>query len=257
MSHPILSCLLACSFLSSGCHGRYLREVRPSPPVKRSSGEAMISDGLRSSVTNSVASANEMKETASIEEVIHLTAHDLVLFTVTFKQGKVTFTEGAGGESPTLVIPVTERVMGFLETSLADKALSHDELHNIAFRVVAPCLKRILEQEYFFRGPALRYAFDNFFQLEIKAPEGWTYHGIPLRIGATVVNVDGYFHVMDGLEGDPDTRLEVSVDEAIELYRRMVYMPPTFGDDEAANKANIKAVRELIASNLAYERSWH
>ena len=97
---------------------------------------------------------------------------------------------------------------------------------------------------------------DNYLQFVIKNPEGFTYHGSDVTMSATVVNVDGMFLVVQGLIGDPDIRLELTLDQAIELYRYIAY--DALKEQSIGEKLILsKKYSTLVNDCIVYEREWH
>ena len=87
-----------------------------------------------------------------------------------------------------------------------------------------PCLRRI-HNMFYFTDPGNKQSFgvDDFMHFAVKNPGGLTYHGERVVVGATVLNVDGFFFHSPGLTGDPDVRYEFTIPEALSLYRLLVY----------------------------------
>ena len=76
-------------------------------------------------------------------------------------------------------------------------------------------------------------------------------------VGATVLNVDGFFFHSPGLTGDPDVRYEFTIPEALSLYRLLVYE----AERERRNPLQLlrigQEVRKRLDRAITYTRSWH
>ena len=90
----------------------------------------------------------------------------------------------------------------------------------------------------------------------IKNPEGFNYHGKEVTMSGTVVNVDGMFLVVEGLVGDPDIRLELTLDQAIELYEYIAY--DAIKEQSLSEKMSLfTKYSDLVNGCIVYERGWH
>ena len=139
---------------------------------------------------------------------------------------------------------------------LEDYKLDAQEKFNICHIVFMPCLNRMYSMSYLFETSMYKNRLDDYLQFKIKNNDGYSYHGKWVEISGTVVNVDGMFITMPGLVGDPDIRLELTLDQAIELYKYVVY--EAVKDQSASEKIKLfKKYAKLIDASKVYERSWH
>ena len=119
-----------------------------------------------------------------------------------------------------------------------------------------PCLNRMYSMPYLYETSMYKGRLDNYLQFKIKNTEGYTYHGQKVEISGTVVNVDGMFITIPGLVGDPDLRLELTLDQAIELYKYVVY--DAVKEQSKVEKMKLfKKYNNLVNECKVYERSWH
>ncbi len=109
---------------------------------------------------------------------------------------------------------------------------------------------------YLYNTKLFHGKLDNYLQFVIRNPDGFTYHGQEVSLSATIVNVDGMFLIFPNLIGDPDIRLELSLEQAMQLYKYIVY--------EAVEAKTIKEKIDLfkkyskiVEECTVYERSWH
>ncbi len=193
----------------------------------------------------------------NINENIYLIVDNKVAFTVILKGKDISIERGIiKGISPTLFIPFTPSIAQNLVDVLEDYKLDAQEKFNICHIVFMACLNRMYSMPYLYETSMYKNRLDNYLQFKIKNNEGYTYHGKWVEISGTVVNVDGMFITMPGLVGDPDIRLELTLDQAIELYKYVVY--EAVKDQSASEKIKLfKKYAKLIDASKVYERSWH
>jgi hypothetical protein len=194
---------------------------------------------------------------SSINECIYLIVGNKVAFTVKLEGKNISIERGImKGVSPTLFIPFTPAIAQHLVDVLEDYKLDSAEKFNICYVVFMPCLNRMYSMPYLYETSLYKGRLDNFLQFKIKNTEGYSYHGKWVEISGTVVNVDGMFITMPGLIGDPDIRLELTLDQAIELYKYVVY--DAVKQQSASDKLKLfKKYAKLINECKVYERSWH
>jgi len=196
---------------------------------------------------------------AGIDEVIHLTTEGRVVFTVIVDQGKATVRGGAAaGVVATLTVPWTGQLTANLATILADGKLAPDEIFNISYVLFIPCLRRIHQMFYFMEpGDKASFQVDNFMQFRLSNPQGFTYHGTKVDVAATVLNVDGFFVYLEGLVGDPDVRYEVSLADALKLYRMLVYDAERARGSMWDLRKLGKSTQDILQRSITYQRQWH
>ena len=210
--------------LLAGCgSSRYVSTIRGTPaallPIH--SGDLSEADAL---LEQARAPAEAAGLLAGISEVIALVLDGQLAYTVTLADGRARISKGATATPPTLVVPVTLVRLRNLRAALADSKLDEQEIFNFAYVLFVPCLERIHNMFYFIEpGDKRSFGVDDFMHFALKNPQGLTYHGQKVVVGATVLNVDGYFIHLPGLTGDPDVRYEFTVPEALSLYRLLVY----------------------------------
>lgn len=194
-----------------------------------------------------------------IQETIHLTIDDRVIYTVTVREGRAAVARGATpGIAPTLTVAVTPDALRNLRAAVADGKLEPAELFNVAHVLLVPCLRRIHAMFYFTEpGDKSRLLVDDHMQFVITNPSGFTYHGQKVDLAATVLNVDGYFFYLRGLIGDPDVRYQLTFDDALALYRILVYD----AESQRGHLLELKKLGEkteaILKRSVIYERSWH
>lgn len=193
----------------------------------------------------------------NIDECIYLIVDDKVAFTVVMDGKDIKVGRGImPGVTPTLFIPFTPSIGKNLVEILSDYKLDSQEKFNICYVVFMPCLNRMYAMPYLYETSMFNRRLDDYLQFAIRNPDRYTYHGKEVEISGTVVNVDGMFITMPGLVGDPDIRLELTLDQAIELYRYVVY--DAVKKQSASEKIKLfKKYAALINASKVYERKWH
>lgn len=125
---------------------------------------------------------------------------------------------------PTLVVPVTEQNILNLVEVLSDGKLDYQEQYRIYYVLAIPALKALYNT-----GPLYTpwdktmMKFDDLVHIEIPPKEPVFLGGRPISIQATAVNVDGQWLVFSGLQGDPDFKISLTLEQATKLYVAGVY----------------------------------
>ncbi len=251
--------LSAVAALAAACsRERYVSKVRPEtgPPLASYEGETTELDALLDE-TKLDAEAGGLL--AGMDESIAIVLDGQVAYTVVIKDGKATIRKGlTSGSAPTLTVPVVREALRNLREAVADRKLDDAEIFNVAYVLFIPCLKRIHGMFYFTEsGDTSALKVDNFMHFRLKNPSGFTYHGEKVDIAATVLNVDGFFFYQPKLVGDPDVRYEFSIDEALELYRLLVYEAERARNDNLALVELGRRVEPMLERAQTYKRSWH
>jgi len=246
-----LVCLTACA------SSRFVRTIRPAPPAEMAvnTGDLREAEELLESARRAAEAGGLLQ---GMSEVIALVVDRQLAFTVTLGDGRATIRKGAAPVPPTLVVPVTLEQLRNLRAALSDGKLDDQEVFNVSYVLFVPCLQRIHSMFYFTDpGDKRSFGVDDFMHFSIKNPAGLTYHGQKVVVGATVLNVDGYFFHLPGLTGDPDVRYEFTIPEALSLYRLLVY------DAERERHNPLKLlqigndVRARLDRAITYTRRWH
>ena len=193
----------------------------------------------------------------NINETIYLLIGNKVGFTVIIKGQSIVVERGIiKGISPTLLIPFSTSVAENLVGTLEDYKLDEHETFNVCYVIFMSCLNRMYSMPYLYETSMYKGRLDDFLQFKIKNPKGYTYHGKAVEISGTVVNVDGMFITIPGLVGDPDIRLELTLEQAINLYTYVVY--DAVKQQSVSDKMKLfKKYSTLINDSKVYERSWH
>ncbi len=262
----IVLCLLLTGILiTSGCNksGRYLSTIK-KPTIDFVAQLEIFSDFQREDVRqidNLLVSSQEKVKKSDFAKAIHekifILIDKKIAYTVIINGQDVLLEKGKKqGVEPTLLVPMTLQIAQNLDAALADYKLDKQELFNFAYILFMPCLKHMYSMPYMFEKNVSMVKLDNFTQFKIKNPDNFLYHGQPIEISGTVINVDGMYLTFPGLIGDPDIRIELSIDEAMELYKFTAY-------DILENKSTLETKQlldkyvELIKSKTVYERAWH
>jgi hypothetical protein len=250
--------LLAAAWLSGACaSARYVGTVRPPPPPELTvhTGDLTEADGLLQQSRRDAEAAGML---AGIQETIALMLDGQLAYTVALADGRAAIHKGAAPMAPTLVVPVTLTQLRNLRAAVADGRLDEQELFHFAYVLFVPCLRRIHGMFYFVEpGSKKSFGVDDFMHFALLNPAGLTYHGDKVVVGATVLNVDGFFFHSPGLTGDPDVRYEFSIPEALALYRLLVYEAERERGNPFALLRIGQDVRKRLDRAVTYTRSWH
>jgi hypothetical protein len=250
--------LVAAAWLSGACgSARYVGTIRPQPPPELAvhGGDLGEADGL---LEQSRRDAEAGGLLAGIQETIALVMDGQLAYTVALAEGRATIHKGAGPGAPTLVVPVTLTHLRNLRAALADGRLDEQEVFHLSYVLFVPCLRRI-HNMFYFTDPGNKKSFgvDDFMHFALLNPRGLTYHGEKVVVGATVLNVDGFFFHAAGLTGDPDVRYEFPIAEAIALYQLLVYEAEKQRHNPLALLRIGQDVRKRLEQAVAYTRPWH
>jgi hypothetical protein len=250
--------LLPLALLAGCASSRYVGRIRQQPPpeVSLHRGDLSEADALLEESRRSAEAAGLL---AGMSEVIALMVDGQLAYTVALAEGRATVTRGqAPGTPPTLMVPVTLTQLRNLRAALADGRLDEQEIFHISYVLFVPCLRRIHNMFYFTEpGNKQSFGVDDFMHFAVKNPGGLTYHGERVVVGATVLNVDGFFFHSPGLTGDPDVRYEFTIPEALSLYRLLVYETERERHNPLRLLSIGQDVRDRLDRAITYIRSWH
>jgi hypothetical protein len=243
---------------------RYVREMvyptpqlDPDPPHEWLAQDDELWDSLQRSRERAAALAwiREIEQ----EHVFLVVADAANLrLTISIDQGEITLKKGWDlSRPPTLVVPVMRQNLLNLEAGLAGGELSYDERYRGTWLLSLPAARRM------YSIPLLRepgdkswIGMDDFVHIVIPPEQPVMYEGRELRIELTVVNVDGQWLVFPGLQGDPDARFELSIDDAARWYKSAVYdMAKVKETGELMRVA--KDVAEMTQRSMTYLRADH
>ncbi len=255
----VLRTALPLALLAGCASSRYVSTVRPQPPpvLEVHGGDLEEAEGL---LEQSRRSAESNGLLAGMNEVIAVVLDGRLAYSVALADGRATLTRGpeAAARPATLVVPVTLTQLRNLRDALADGKLDEQEIFHIAYVLFVPCLERIHGMFYFTDpGDKKGFGVDDFMHFAIKNPTGLTYHGDKVVVGATVLNVDGFFFHTPGLTGDADVRYEFTIPEALSLYRLLVYE----AEQQRRHPFQLlrigQEVRKRLDGAITYTRAWH
>ena len=123
--------------------------------------------------------------------------------------------------------------------------------------VSVPAIRAIYYNEVNYRpGDKSVFKFDNLVQISIPPKEKVVLNGMPISIDLTAVNVDGQWLVFRGLQGDPDIKLSLSLEDATELYRIGYYEVLKVKTPKQAKKLSEEFLI-LMNKTLEYKRKDH
>jgi hypothetical protein len=243
---------------------RYVREmVYPAVPLEPATPYEWSAedDQLWESLQRSREYAKALPWIAAIEDehvfVAVLDAGNL-RFTIHFDHGDITLTKGWDmSRPPTLVVPGVKQNILNLEIGLADGQLSYNEMYRAAWLLAIPCAKRMYSIPFLREaGDKTWIGMDDFVHVVIPPQEQVTYQGRELRVELTIVNVDGQWLIFPGLQGDPDARFELTVEDAARWYKWAVYdFAKVRGTGELMTVA--KQIADVTQRSMVYLRADH
>ncbi len=242
---------------------RYIDTIKPSDlnTLKNEAvfdayadSQMMLLDSL---LVAAQAKAQESDFIAAIHERIYLLIDDKVAYSVEIDGKNISLEKGKNeGMEPTLLIPFNLQLAKNLDRALSDHQLSDAELFNFAYVLFVPCLKRMYSMPYLYGKDVSSVKLDNFIHIALRNDKGYTYHGQTVAVAATILNVDGMYMILKGLEGDPDIKVEFTISEALELYKLVCY-DALKNSSVSEIKAGIDRYIELFEKGIVYERTWH
>jgi hypothetical protein len=213
---------------------RYLKNFSKTPyhfPDDKSASlpdTDSLSKGIQSLFKESAMHLQKFEWAQRIETehlFMYITDMGNMRFTLHIENGKVDISAGFDtSQAPTLVIPMSSMNVANLNQILSDGVLTYEEQYRIYYIITVPALHAIYKNDVLYRpGDKSMFRFDDFVHIEIPPAEEVLYHGKPVNIEATVVNVDGQWLVFRGLQGEADFKLKLTLDQATELYKLGFY----------------------------------
>lgn len=251
-------------YKAAGKKPRYVREmVYPdvpidAGPVRQFSAE---DEAIEASILRLGEVARQFSWFDKIEDehvfVSVIDANDL-RFTVDLDRGNAKLTRGWDlSRPPTLVMRVDRRNIENMAEVMSDGQISYEEMYRIFYVLAAPAARRMYSVP-FLRQPGDKswIGMDDFVHVVIPPTEPVMYHDTPIRIELTVVNVDGQWLVMPGLQGDPDARFELTLEEAARWYKFACYdLPKVTSTQELLGLA--RQVADVTQKSIKYLRADH
>jgi len=123
-----------------------------------------------------------------------------------------------------MVVPLPDDAVASLVLFFQDGELTYDEQYKIYGFLSVPALQALYKNEKLYEpGNKSPLKFDNLVHIEVPPTQPVALYGNPYVIQATAVNVDGQWLVFPGLQGDPDFKLSMTLEQATELYTLGVY----------------------------------
>ena len=193
-------------------------------------------------------------------EIVFFTISDLgnARFTLIVDDGGFSVTEGIDATvKPTMVVPLDTKNLEDLAEFFKDGELTYNEKYRIFYFITIPGLQAIYRNEILYKpGNKTVFRFDNLVHVVILPEEDVQIYGRRLPIEATVVNVDGQWMVFRGLQGDPDFRINLSLDQAARLYQLAFYEVRKIESPQQAREVSEKFLT-FLESVLEYTRADH
>jgi hypothetical protein len=194
------------------------------------------------------------------DENVFFTITDLgnARFTLKVNNGSFSVQEGIDTtETPTMVVPLDTKNVENLAAFLADGQLTYEEKYRIFYFITIPGLQTIYRNEILYKpGDKSAFRFDNLVHVVIPPEEDVLIYGNRLLIEATVVNVDGQWMVFRGLQGDPDFRVNLTIDQAAKLYQLAFYEVRKIKNPQQAKEVSEKFLA-FLDTIVEYTRADH
>jgi len=210
---------------------RYVREmVYPSQPIDPGPEREFSPDDeqIEAGILAVGEIAREFDWFSQIEDehvlVSVVDANDL-RFTVDLAKGEAKLTRGWDvSRPPTMILPVTRSNIAAMAQVLEDKFVTYEEMYRIFYVLAVPAARHMYSVP-FLRQPGDKswIGMDDFVHVVIPPTQPVTYDGRPIQIEFTIVNVDGQWLVVPGLQGDPDARFELTLEDAARWYKFACY----------------------------------
>lgn len=222
------------SYKTGGAVPRYLKEFRQVPyTLPPDNSDEVVGAAAKSATVmqqferaGQFASQFEWFEDIKDEHVfVYITNLGNLPFTLKIDEGEYSVEEGFDtSQDPTMVVPLPDDAVASLVLFLQDGELTYDEQYKTYGFLSVPALQSLYKNEKLYEpGTKSPLKFDDLVHIEVTPEEPVTLYGNPYVIQTTAVNVDGQWLVFPGLQGDPDFKLSMTLEEATELYALGVY----------------------------------
>jgi hypothetical protein len=123
-----------------------------------------------------------------------------------------------------MVVPLPDDAVESLVRFFQDGKLTYEEQYKTYGFLSVPALQALYKNSKLYEpGNKSPLKFDDLVHIEVPPQEPVTLYGNPYVIQATAVNVDGQWLVFSGLQGDPDFKISMTLEQATELYTLGVY----------------------------------
>lgn len=232
--HLLLSFKESEKSYKGGVEARYLNEFRKVPytlPADNSDKVAGASAKTAAIIqqferAGQFASKFEWFPAIKDEHVfVYITNLGNLPFTLKIDEGKYSIEEGFDtSKEPTMVVPLPEDAVESLVLFFQDGELTYDEQYKTYGFLSVPALQALYKNEKLYEpGSKSPLKFDNLVHIEVPPTQPVNLYGNPYVIQATAVNVDGQWLVFPGLQGDPDFKLSMTLEQATGLYTLGVY----------------------------------
>ncbi|MCH8907284.1 MAG: hypothetical protein IH840_09365 [Candidatus Heimdallarchaeota archaeon] len=247
---------------------RYLasfRRVKRSKPIDHTAEHPPTQeaiDEVRQLLNKIIETGKSFKEYEEIrDEYLLLCVAELgnKRFSIFLDRGKVEFFEGEHEKkSPTIILPVSIKNLQFFLEYIEDREVDRQELFMMMRFFAIPVLKGLYDQRVLYLpGNKHKYKFDDFIQIEILPDEPIVGNGQVFDIKITVVNVDGQWLIFKGFEGDPDWRLTINMNTALEMWWLGTQKAKKHSKNPLKLRQISKDFLKLIDANTTYLRSDH
>lgn len=235
------------SHKTGNTESRYVRTfVKPPMPYptdnsKLVSGISEKSASVKNLFTQAGESAKQFSWFPAIQDehvFIYVTDLGNARFTLDVGNGAYSIKDGFDeSRKPTMVVELTQGGIQNMADVLRDGKLTYEEQYQVYNALAIPSLQALYYNDQLYApGDKRTFKFDDIVQIDIPPTQPVYYKGFPLHIQLTAANVDGQWLIIPGLQGDPDFRLTLTLDQATDLYNMGVY-----------GVRNIKSTSDAIA----------
>jgi len=253
------------SYKTGKLESRYLSEFKRKPDVKVKD-LSEFSEIDETQINNIENLLNESAQKASSFDWFNSIKDENVLvlvkdfgdypFTIKIDEGVYNIERGYDSSTkPTMVVPLTAYEILSLEEMLGDGELSYEDQYKIYYSLAVPALNSLYNIDALYTsGDKSLLKFDDLIQIEVTPEEPVYVNEIPINIYATALNVDGQWFVMEGLHGDPDWKINLTLAEATSLYTMGVYETREVGLNPSKLADLSERFLELIENAKVYRR---
>lgn len=222
------------SYKTGGNVPRYLKEFRAVPYTLPPNNSETVAGAAAKAATikqqferagQLAAKFGWFKAIKDEHVFVYVTNLGNLPFTIKLDEGEYSIQDGFDtSREPTMVVPLPEDAIASLVFFLQDGELTYEEQYKTYGFLSVPALQALYKNPKLNEpGDKSRLRFDDLVHIEVTPEKPVLLYGNPYVIQATAVNVDGQWLVFPGLQGEPDFKVAMTLQEATDLYSLGVY----------------------------------
>ena len=239
------------------------KKVKYTYPEDKSRSMENISSKINKLIEILIKTGNIASKYSWFEEIqsenLYVSVMDFGGFrlTIEIKEGKFKIHKGFNDKKPSMVLNLTSKNLNDLFEIVSDGEITYEEKYRV-FYIIAPAAWRAMfyVDPYYLPGDKSEFKFDNLVHLHIPPEEKALILGLPAYIKLTAVNVDGQWLVFRGLHGDPDIKLNLTLEQSAELYKLGYYGVKDVKSQKQAKELS-KEFLTLFNETIEYQRKDH